>query len=235
MTSNPEPNVRDGQSESHISTGRRRTWTALGAAAVAGIGGLTAWHSPAVRTRPRVMARTTGIPDVPLVTHEGRKVRFYSDLIRDKVVFVSMMYTQCSEQCPLMTQNLRRVHEAIGSRAGRDVFFYSITLLPEFDRPAELKAYRDLNHIGPGWTFLTGTKADVEQIRMGMGFFDPDPAVDADISEHTGMVRVGNDRLQRWLMAPLLQDPPLILEALMAVDPVSRAAGRESFGSTALL
>jgi hypothetical protein len=69
---------------------------------------------------------------------------------------------------------------------------------------------------------------------MGMGFYDPDPAVDADISQHTGMVRVGNDHLQRWLMAPLLQDPALILETLMAVDPVSRTAGRQSFGSTAV-
>ncbi|WP_198349333.1 MULTISPECIES: SCO family protein [Ramlibacter] len=168
---------------------------------------------------------------MPLVTHEDRPVRFYSDLVKDRVVFVSMMYAQCSDQCPLMTQNLRRVHEALGSRPGRDVFFYSITLLPEFDRPADLKAYAAQNRIGPGWTFLTGTKAAVEAIRMGMGFYDPDPAVDADITQHTGMVRVGNDSLQRWVMAPLLQDPQVILETLMAVDPVSRAAGRGSFGA----
>jgi protein SCO1/2 len=204
-------------------------WAGLGAAVVAGIG--VASQAPGLLRKPAAVLRSaTGIPDVPLVTHEGKRVRFYSDLIRDKVVFVSMMYAQCSGQCPLMTQNLRRVHEALGSRAGRDVFFYSITLLPEFDGPADLKAYRDLNNIGPGWTFLTGAKADVEQIRMGMGFYDPDPAVDADISQHTGMVRVGNDHLQRWLMAPLLQDPALILETLMAVDPVSRTAGRQSFG-----
>jgi protein SCO1/2 len=227
MTSSNEPLVRDGRIAPQGLRGRRRVWAALGAAALAGFGA-RALNNDTPRRTPGP-ARTSGIPDVPLLTHEGKRVRFHTDLVKDRVVFVSMMYTQCSEQCPLMTQNLRRVQEALGSRAGRDVFFYSITLLPEFDRPADLKAYAALNRVGPGWTFLTGAKADVEAIRLGMGFYDPDPLVDADISQHTGMVRVGNDSLQRWAMAPLLQEPHLILETLMAVDPVSRAAGRSSF------
>jgi protein SCO1/2 len=55
---------------------------------------------------------------VPLVTHEGKRVRFYTDLVKDRIVFVNMMYAQCSEQCPPMTQNLRRVQEAAGGAAG---------------------------------------------------------------------------------------------------------------------
>ncbi len=166
------------------------------------------------------------LPDVPLVTHDGQKVRFYSDLVRGRVVFVSMMYAQCSERCPPMTQNLRAVQEALGDRVGRDIFFYSISLLPEQDRPADLKAYRELNRIGPGWTFLTGDKPDVERLRIALGFYDPDPKVDADLGQHIGAVRVGNDALDRWCMTPLLTEPYLILEALMAVDPVARARGR---------
>jgi protein SCO1/2 len=72
-------------------------------------------------------------------------------------------------------------------------------------------------------------QADVERAALGAGLLRRDPLVDADIGQHTGMVRVGNDSLQRWAMAPLLQEPHLILETLMAVDPVSRAAGRSSF------
>ena len=181
--------------------------------------------APLVKAAPAPQAPGR-LPDVPLITHEGQKVRFYSDLVRGRTVFVSMMYAQCSERCPPMTQNLRAVQEALGDRVGRDIFFYSISLLPEQDRPADLKAYRELNRIGPGWTFLTGAKADVERLRFALGFYDPDPQVDADLGQHIGAVRVGNDALDRWCMTPLLSEPHLILEALMAVDPVSRARGR---------
>ena len=31
----------------------------------------------------------------------GRKVRFYSDLIKDKVVVLSFFYTSCTSSCPM--------------------------------------------------------------------------------------------------------------------------------------
>jgi protein SCO1/2 len=212
--------------------GRRHGLAVLAGGLAAAAGAGLAFQLELAPGASNVVARaappvgTGRIPDVPLITHEGRRVRFYSDLVKGRTVLLSMMYTQCSERCPPMTQNLRAVQEALGDRVGRDIFIYSITLLPEFDRPADLKAYRELNRIGPGWTFLTGSKADVERLRFGIGFYDPDPALDADLGQHLGMVRVGNDALDRWCMTPLLSQPHLILESLMAVDPVSRARGR---------
>lgn len=212
--------------------GRRKAFSVCaGALAAAGAAGL-AYRLELAPGAPEAVAgaarRGPGgrIPDVPLITHEGRAVRFHSDLVRGRVVFVSMMYAQCSERCPPMTQNLRAVQQALGDRVGRDVFMYSITLLPEHDRPADLQAYRKLQGVGPGWTFLTGEKADIEQLRFALGFYDPDPRIDADLEQHIGMARVGNDALDRWCMAPLVAEPHLILEALMAVDPVTRARGR---------
>lgn len=199
----------------------------LAAAAGTGLAYRFGLHPDVSRAMASAAPQVPGrLPDVPLITHEGRKVRFYTDLVRGRIVFVSMMYAQCSDRCPPMTQNLRAVQEALGDRVGRDIFFYSISLLPEQDRPADLKAYRELNRIGPGWTFLTGAKADVERLRFALGFYDPDPQVDADLGQHIGAARVGNDALDRWCMTPLLSEPHLILEALMAVDPVARARGR---------
>ena len=166
------------------------------------------------------------LPDLPLVTHDGRRVRFYSDLIQGRIVLVNMMYAQCNNRCPPMTQSLRAVQEALGERVGRDIFMYSITLLPEVDGPAELKAYMDLHGVGSGWTYLTGSKGDVEQLRRALGLFDPDPRIDGDIGQHVGMVCIGNDALDRWCMSPITGVPQLILEALMAVDPVGRPRTR---------
>jgi protein SCO1/2 len=174
------------------------------------------------------------LPDVPLLTHDGRKVRFYSDLVQGRIVFINMIYAQCSNRCPPATQNLKRVHEMLGSRVGRDVFLYSLSLQPEFDRPADLRAYMKVNDVrGPGWTFLTGAKPDVERLRRNLGFAYRDPELDTDVTQHTGMVCVGNDALDRWCMAPSLARPEQILETLMGLDPQTRAAGRHWTWQTA--
>ena len=207
----------------------RRNWIALG---TTGIGATALGAASFLRGRERAAPPpSTGawdrLPDVPLVTHEGRSVRFYSDLVRGRIVFINMMYAQCSNRCPPMTQNLKRVHELLGERAGKDVFMYSLSLQPEFDRPQDLRAYMKINGVqAPGWTFLTGAKEHVERLRRSLGFYDRDPAVDGDISQHTGMVRIGNDALDRWCMTPALYPPEKIAATLLAIDPVARAAGK---------
>ncbi|HEX7891533.1 MAG TPA: SCO family protein [Ramlibacter sp.] len=172
-----------------------------------------------------------GVPDVPLVTHEGKAVRFHTDLVRGRIVFINMMYAQCTNRCPPMTQNLKQLHALLGERMGRDIFMHSISLQPEFDRPQDLRAYMKQQGADlPGWTFLTGAKADVEKLRWALGFYDRDPVLDGDITQHTGLLRIGNDALDRWSMSPALMKPERLLERLMGIDPVSRALGRKPVG-----
>ena len=41
-------------------------------------------------------ARLEGyFPNHELITHEGKKVRFYDELVRDKQVLINFMYVQC--------------------------------------------------------------------------------------------------------------------------------------------
>jgi protein SCO1/2 len=68
-----------------------------------------------------------------LRTHDGRTVRFYDDLLKDRTVTLNLMYTECCDICPGMTQNLAEVQKLLGDRVGRDIFMYSITLQPEHD------------------------------------------------------------------------------------------------------
>jgi protein SCO1 len=149
-----------------------------------------------------------------VVTHEGERVGFYQGLLRDKVVLINMMYASCSGNCPLTTANLMRVHKLLGDRVGRDIFFYSITLRAEADTPAALKDYARMHSVGAGWKFLTGAPKDIEALRLKLGFYDLDPKVDQDISKHTGMVRIGNDRFGRWAMSPSTADPEQIIHTV---------------------
>jgi protein SCO1/2 len=158
-------------------------------------------------------------PNVELTNHLGQKLKFYDDLMKDKFVVINMMYAQCSEGvCPISTYNMKRVHKALGERVGRDIHMYSITLAADFDTPKVLKKYADDNKTGAGWQFLTGNYADIEIIRRKLGFYDMDPIVDANRSQHAGVVRIGYDKYDRWMMAPALGNHENILQVIRHAD-----------------
>jgi protein SCO1/2 len=106
----------------------------------------------------------------------------------------------------------------LGDRLGREVHLYSITLQPLMDTPEVLKAYAVRHGAQPGWTFLTGAPEDIRRLRYSLGFFDPVPEVDENLSTHTGMLRIGNDRTQRWTMAPALCEAKRIIATINHVD-----------------
>src|SRR5512134_3705520 len=94
--------------------------------------------------------------DLPLLTQDGRPVRFYSDILKDKVVLISFIFTNCDEACPLLMRSFREVQDLLGDRVGRDVFLVSISVDPEADTPDALKEYGERYGAGAGWVFLTG-------------------------------------------------------------------------------
>jgi len=163
--------------------------------------------------------RKKSFPNVPLVTHESETVRFYDDLIKDKTVLINFMYARCADICPGMTANLKLVQKELGERVGRDIFMYSITLEPEHDTPAALKAYAELFRVRPGWKFLTGKKSDIELLRRQLGFTFSDPVLDQDKTQHIGVVKYGIEPLERWGTCPALGNPKYIAEYIYWMEP----------------
>jgi protein SCO1 len=156
-------------------------------------------------------------PNTIVQTHDGRKLRFYDDVVRGKVVVFNMMYSVCTGICPGNTANLLQVQQALGNRLGRDIFMVSMTLQPAFDTPKALQDYVKSYGIQPGWTFLTGEPSEMDVIRRKLGFFNDDPKIDSDLANHTGMVRIGNETLDRWFMMPALSSPKQIARAILQV------------------
>lgn len=144
-----------------------------------------------------VNSGTSRFPNVELLTQDGKKVRFYDDLIKGKVVAIELMYTTCKYNCPLETARLVQVQKLLGERMGKDVFFYSITIEPENDTPEVLKAYAEKYRVGPGWTFLTGKEADIKLISRKLGLdFLPNPN---DPDGHTPSLLIGNEATGLWM------------------------------------
>ena len=158
------------------------------------------------------------LPNVPLVTHEGKKALFYDDLVKGKIVTINFFYSHCEEICPLVTANLVKVQKLLSNRVGRDIFMYSITLKPDEDTPEVIKQFRQAHGVAPGWTFLTGKADDIELLRRKLGFTYPDPEIDKDKSQHIGNVRYGNEPLALWAACPGQANPEWIVESISWVD-----------------
>ena len=82
----------------------------------------------------------------------------------------------------------------------------SISLQPEHDTPEIMSAYAKTYGIGPGWLLLTGKPA-YRTSASPAGFRRFDPAVDANLDEHLGTVRISNERARRWAMSPRCSHP----------------------------
>jgi protein SCO1/2 len=162
----------------------------------------------------RELLAERNFPNVTLTTHEGKKVKFYDDLIKNKIVIFNFMYAQCEGICPGIMMNLVQVKKLLGPRVGRDIFMYSISLKPEQDTPKALMHYAEMHNAGPGWTFLTGSPADIERVRRAQGFTNPDPVLDADKSQHIGMIRFGNEPMQWWAGCPGMARPKFIVKEI---------------------
>lgn len=157
-------------------------------------------------------------PNTELITHDGRTVRFYDDLVKGKIVLFNFFYARCEGVCIPTTTNLAKVQSLLGPRVGRDMFMYSITLKPKEDRPADLKAYSIEHRAKPGWTFLTGTPENCDLIRRRLGFADTDPVRDADPTQHSGLLVFGNEPYDRYTACPALANPKEIAKAVFWVD-----------------
>ena len=114
------------------------------------------------------LVRSSPVPGFELVDQAGRPVVFSE--LGDLVLIVDFIYTRCPGPCPVQTSRQvalqRRIPEALRGR----VRFLSLSLDPEYDRPAELERYAkaraaDLSN----WSFLTGPSETLAELARAYG------------------------------------------------------------------
>jgi protein SCO1/2 len=164
------------------------------------------------------------IPNVAVTSQEGKSFHFYDDLVKDKTVLINFFYADCVGICPRMTSNLLRIQKALGDCVGQNTFIYSISLKPEQDSPKHLREYAEMHSIRPGsgWLLLNAKRRDMETLRERLGFKDSDPTLDADVNEHTGILRFGSDVYDKWSGYPLLGKVDTIVEMVRQLDPYAK-------------
>src|SRR5262245_20812829 len=87
-------------------------------------------------------------PNVELTTHPGARVHVYK-LIKGKTVAIELIYTSYRLSLPVETARSAQVHDPLGDRMAKDVFFLTNSTDPAHHTPAVLRAFAEKYHAGP--------------------------------------------------------------------------------------
>ena len=149
--------------------------------------------------------------DTVLVNQDGQEMRFYSDLLRGKVVVINTIFTTCTGICPVMSKTFARVQDHLGDRLEKEVRLISISVDPETDTPQRLKEFGKNFGARPGWYFLTGPQDRVDFILSKLGQQAETP------ENHQALLLIGNEPTSLWKKAFGLAKPEEIIRIVESV------------------
>ena len=151
------------------------------------------------------------IPDVEVLDQHGNELHFYSDLIKGKTVAINFIFTNCTTICPPLAATFSRLQKEMGERVGKDVHLISISVDPLTDTPERLKAWGAKFKAGPGWTFVTGEKQEMDKLLNALG------AAVSKREDHTPAMIIGNDAQGVWTRTYGLAKIPQIVGVINGV------------------
>ena len=147
-------------------------------------------------------------PDTVVYDQEGRQLRFFTDLVKGRTVAINFIFTTCTTICPPLTATFRKVQQQLGERVGRDVALISVSVDPVTDVPERLRSFAAKFDAGPGWSFITGSPPEIEQLLRALG------ASVGDKNDHTPLVLVGNEAAGYWKRTSGLARPAQLVAVI---------------------
>jgi len=169
--------------------------------------------SPAESTTDNYSFSSLQIPNVKVYDQNGRALDFYSDLIKGHNVAINFIFTTCTTICPVLSATFRRVQLEL-EKSQSDVKLISVSVDPTVDTPERLRDFAEKFKAGPGWTFVTGDKTEIDSLlqRLGAGV--------GNKNDHTSMVLIGNDPADVWTRTYGLSSPTVLIKVI--TDTASR-------------
>ena len=147
------------------------------------------------------------IPHARVLDQNGKQIDFYDDLIKGKSVAINFVFTSCTAICPPLTATFRKVQQEARTR-GLDVQLISVSVDPTVDTPERLQEFAKKFKAEPGWTFVTGDKAEIDALLRALGV-----AV-VNKNDHTPMVLIGNEATDHWTRTYGLSSPKKIVDLI---------------------
>jgi len=147
--------------------------------------------------------------NLEVIDQDGNRLRFYDDVLKDKVVAINFIFTNCQGACPLMTRNMTMVRDMLGAELGTDIHFVSISIDPVRDTPAAMKEFAETHDADQdGWRFVTGDPGNLEYIVKKLGQYND------DVEAHSTLLLAANVRTAHWTKIPPNVPPNGVVERL---------------------
>lgn len=148
------------------------------------------------------------IPDVEVLTQDGKQVKFYTDLIKGKKVMINFIYTSCGLTCPIAGRNFDKLQKFIGKDLGKEIFLISVSTDPAVDIPQILKKWGEKYHRQEGWTLITGEQSEMNKLLLALTGGGPQRGL------HTSLLILFDGVSGAWDTTSSLVEPKLLLEDL---------------------
>lgn len=139
--------------------------------------------------------------DLKVITHEGEELRFYSDILKDKLAVISFFYVNCPTAQPALI-TLFKLQKLLKDRLGKDIVLLTISVDPENDTPEAVQQYAAKFNPKKGWLFITGKPDTMNTINRKLGNTLRLP------EGHLRQFLVGNLKTGDWMR--LLETAPVI-------------------------
>jgi cytochrome oxidase Cu insertion factor (SCO1/SenC/PrrC family) len=149
--------------------------------------------------------------NLPLVSQDRPRLRFYDDLVRGKVVLINSFYASCADVCSPVSFNLAQAQKLLDEQLDTPVQIVSISTDPVSDTPELLREYATRHGARPGWSFVTGKKENVDWVLHKLGLYNEDK------TQHSAILWIGNDRSGAWLKLHALAPPEAIVAAVRKI------------------
>ncbi|MBI4740339.1 MAG: SCO family protein [Betaproteobacteria bacterium] len=118
-------------------------------------------------------------PAFTLIDQNGKRVSLKD--FRGKALLVSFIYTECKDICPVLPQIVGRADQWLTAEEKTRTRFVGISLDPNRDNPAKLRAFMKQHNLSPErWTLLTGSLKEATQAANGYGIVAK-PDINGDI------------------------------------------------------
>jgi protein SCO1/2 len=131
------------------------------------------------------------------------------------VQIVAFMYTYCEHSCPVILSTLKKIDNQLTDQQKQEVNFLLISLDPERDTPAALKAYMSKGNLPQSrWRMLNGDADDVLELAAVFGVRYKAMDMNNDIA-HSNMITVlGKQGTIEYQMKGLSNDLSTTIDAI---------------------
>ena len=141
--------------------------------------------------------------DTEVIDQNGNKLRFYSDVLKNRVVLINFIFTNCPDYCPMVTQKLIQTRSQLVESVTDDIWIVSISVDPERDTPEAMKDFAKKHGVDESrWIFLTGQTQDLDFIVKRLGQYSK------DVESHSTLMLGGNTNTRLWTRVMPMATPP---------------------------